>query len=153
MKTRVPPTEERVEMQTNEEINSQIRRQIEANILYYSEKLDQIEQRLEHLDQEWDVERTLEANASVLAFIGAALGLVNRKFLLLPLVVGGFLFQHALQGWCPPVPIFRRLGFRTSREIHQERYALKALRGDFQQDEAQRSDLRARAMKAIEAAA
>ena len=39
--------------------------------------------------------------------------------------------QHALQGWCPPVPLFRRLGFRTEAEINQERYALKVLRGDF----------------------
>jgi hypothetical protein len=42
-----------------------------------------------------------------------------------------FLFQHAIQGWCPPVPVLRRLGFRTANEIEQERTALKALRGDF----------------------
>ena len=42
-----------------------------------------------------------------------------------------FLFQHAIQGWCPPVPILRRLGFRTSYEIEEERVALKVLRGDF----------------------
>ncbi len=48
-----------------------------------------------------------------------------------PAAVAGFLFQHAVQGWCPPVPLFRRLGFRTAREIDHERYALKALRGDF----------------------
>jgi len=29
------------------------------------------------------------------------------------------------------VPILRRLGFRTSYEIEEERQALKALRGDF----------------------
>jgi hypothetical protein len=45
--------------------------------------------------------------------------------------VTAFLFQHAVQGWCPPVPILRRLGFRTVTEIEQERHALKALRGDF----------------------
>src|SRR5690348_10746194 len=37
----------------------------------------------------------------------------------------------ALQGWCPPVPFFRSRGVRTAYEINQERYALKALRGDF----------------------
>ena len=42
-----------------------------------------------------------------------------------------FLLQHAVQGWCPPVPFFRRRGVRTAREIEIERYALKALRGDF----------------------
>jgi hypothetical protein len=41
------------------------------------------------------------------------------------------LLQHAVQGWCPPIPILRRLGFRTADEINRERYALKALRGDF----------------------
>jgi hypothetical protein len=45
--------------------------------------------------------------------------------------VTAFLFQHAVQGWCPPLPILRRLGFRTASEIDTERYALKALRGDF----------------------
>ena len=28
-------------------------------------------------------------------------------------------------------PIFRRLGMRTQTEIEQERYALKAMQGDF----------------------
>ena len=41
------------------------------------------------------------------------------------------LFQHAVQGWCPPIPLLRRLGIRTSREIEIERVALKILRGDF----------------------
>jgi len=59
--------------------------------------------------------------------------LVDRRFALVPLVVGGFLLQHALQGWCPPLPIFRRYGVRTQTEIDYERYALKALRGYFRQ--------------------
>jgi hypothetical protein len=49
------------------------------------------------------------------------------------LAVQGFFMQHALSGWCPPLPVLRRLGFRTQYEIEQERYALKALRGDFQE--------------------
>lgn len=57
--------------------------------------------------------------------------MVDRRFALVPLVVGGFLLQHALQGWCPPLPIFRRYGVRTQTEIDYERYALKAVRGDF----------------------
>jgi len=55
----------------------------------------------------------------------------KRKWLLLTTMVQGFFLQHALQGWSPPVPLFRRLGFRTQNEIESERYALKALRGDF----------------------
>jgi hypothetical protein len=73
-----------------------------------------VDRRLQVLDREWDIERTLEANAATLAAIGAGLALlVDRRFALLPLVVGGFLLQHAVHGWRPPVPAFRRLGFRT----------------------------------------
>lgn len=73
----------------------------------------------------------LEANAATAVLIGLALGAtVSRKFFFLPGIVAGFLLQHALQGWCPPLPVFRRAGIRTQSEIEEERYALKALRGD-----------------------
>lgn len=39
--------------------------------------------------------------------------------------------QHGLLGWCPPLPVLRRLGVRTSRKVSDERFALKSLRGDF----------------------
>ncbi len=84
------------------------------------------------MDEEWNIERALEANAAAAMLVGLGLGLtVSRKLLVIPAIVGGFLLQHALQGWCPPVPIMRRLGFRTPSEIARERYALKAIRGDF----------------------
>jgi len=87
---------------------------------------------LKRMDREWDVERTLEANAASIAFIGVVLGaLVSAWFLILPAIVTAFLLQHALQGWCPPLPLFRAMGVRTSTEINRERVALKALRGDF----------------------
>jgi hypothetical protein len=50
-----------------------------------------------------------------------------------------FLAQHALQGWCPPIPVIRRLGVRTRAEIERERNALKALRGDYDRVPAQGS--------------
>jgi hypothetical protein len=91
-----------------------------------------ISRRLRELNEEWDIERAIEANASLLAFTGVALGVASdRRWLLLPALVTAFLFQHATQGWCPPVPLLRRLGFRTAHEIEQERAALKAIRGDF----------------------
>ena len=43
---------------------------------------------------------------------------------ILPGVVGAFLLQHAIQGWCPPIPILRYLSFRTAGEIDNERQAL-----------------------------
>lgn len=91
-----------------------------------------LERRLHELDHEWDIERTLEANAAVISLIGLGLGtFLHRRWYILPTLVGTFLLQHAVQGWCPPVPLFRRFGVRTATEIGYERYALKALRGDF----------------------
>jgi hypothetical protein len=93
-----------------------------------------ISARLKELDEEWDIERAIEMNASALAFIGTVLGFfVHPYWLLLPALVTAFLFQHAVQGWCPPVPILRRMGFRTVYEIEEEKQALKALRGDYAQ--------------------
>lgn len=87
---------------------------------------------LEKRIQEWDMDRTLMANASTLSLLGFAAGrTVNRRWLVLPGVVSSFLLWHALQGWCPPLPVFRKLGYRTRKEIDAEKYALKALRGDF----------------------
>ena len=83
--------------------------------------------RIGALDREWDVERVLEVNASTLALSGLVLGVtVNKKWLLVPGVVLSFLLQHGLQGWCPPLPLLRRLGILTRGEIDREKYALKA---------------------------
>ncbi|OQW37264.1 MAG: hypothetical protein A4E19_13955 [Nitrospira sp. SG-bin1] len=129
----IPSTTTRVEQHTDEAINERIRRQTEQNIAAVSgQGHEAINRRLEELEHEWDMERTLEANAASISLLGLGLGaLVNRRFFMLPAMVAGFLLQHAIQGWCPPVPIFRRLGFRTAREINIERCALKAVRGDF----------------------
>jgi hypothetical protein len=131
----IPATTQRVPAHTSPEINQRIRRTTQANIARYAKQGRQaIDCRLAELDHEWDIERVLEANASSAVLLGCTLGaFVSRKFFLLPAIVGGFLLQHAIQGWCPPVPLFRRFGVRTQREIDEERFALKALRGDFEQ--------------------
>ena len=128
----VTPSTERVTAHTAEEVNQRLQREIMVRLSYFADHLDEIEARLDELDHEWDIERAIEANASSLAFVGLVLGTtVSRRWLLLPALVTAFLFQHAIQGWCPPVPVLRRLGFRTVSEIDRERYALKAMRGDF----------------------
>jgi hypothetical protein len=131
----IPSTTERVQLNTAEQYNAQIRRQTEQSVARCAEAgLDAIDRRLEELDREWDIERTLEANAATAVLAGVALGAtVDRKFFFFPAIVGGFLLQHAVQGWCPPLPLFRWLGVRTQGEIEEERYALKALRGDFRE--------------------
>ena len=129
----MPSTRERVPSQTDDAVNQEIQRAIEQRVRYYGEHPDKIGRRLKALDEEWDIERAIEANASAVAFAGITLGVLSgkRRWFMLPALVTGFLFQHAFQGWCPPIPVLRRLGFRTSYEIEQERQALKALRGDF----------------------
>jgi hypothetical protein len=128
----IPPTRRRVRQNTAEAINRRIDDQIARNVRYFSAHPEAIDERLAELDEEWDIERMIEANAASLALAGTVLGArVNSRFLVLPALVTAFLLQHAVQGWCPPVPILRRFGFRTADEINTERYALKALRGDF----------------------
>lgn len=129
----VPPTATRVEQHTDEHINEEIRNSTKNNVLLYASAGEAaIDHRLRELDEEWDIERILEANAASLSLMGLALGaFLDRRWFLLPATVAGFLLQHAVQGWCPPIPVFRRMGIRTSNEIQQERHALKALRGDY----------------------
>ena len=128
----IPTTAERVEHSTADHVNRHIQAEIRESVRWHAAHPERIASRLRELDGEWDIERVLEANASTLAFAGVVLAAtVDRRWLALPAIVTAFLFQHAVQGWCPPIPILRRIGFRTAREIDTERSALKAVRGDF----------------------
>lgn len=130
----------RVPENTPEYINEAIRQQTEDRLIRLAEtvsgmegRLDALEARLSDLGEEWDIERTLEANASTLSLLGLTFGIIiSRRFFALPVAVAVFLLQHAYQGWCPPLPLFRRRGVRTRTEIEEERFALKAFRGDFE---------------------
>jgi hypothetical protein len=124
-------TKDRVPSNTAAQLNRRVQAEILNRVRYYSGNRSEIPKRLRELENEWDIERAIEANAATLALLGVVLGARNRRWLTLPMLVSGFLLQHAVQGWCPPVPILRQLGFRTSYEIEEERQALKALRGDF----------------------
>src|SRR5215203_4336127 len=118
----IPSTRNRVPAHTSASVNRRIEQETENRLEYYSQRPGEIDSRLRELDREWDIERAIELNASALAFVGISLGaLRTRKWLILPALVTGFLFQHAVQGWCPPVPVLRRLGFRTTYEIEEER--------------------------------
>lgn len=124
---------DRVQKSTPQPLNTRIEQETKQHLREYTTaKPQEIDERIQDLDREWDIERSLELNASVLALAGTALGiLVNRRWFALPILVGTFLTQHAIQGWCPPIPILRKMGFRTRKEIDKEKFALKALRGDF----------------------
>jgi hypothetical protein len=149
----LPATTERVSDHTTVAVNRQIAEDTDERVRYFAHHPDQIAERLQELDEEWDIERMIEANAATLALAGVALSVTSdRRWLLLPALVTGFLLQHATQGWCPPVPVLRRLGYRTSREIETERAALKALRGDFGGVDNDIGDSEALAIRALAAA-
>jgi len=120
---------ERVPAHTADHVNRAIQEETDRSVAYFRGHPEQIPHRLEQLDREWDVERALATGSSCLSLLGIALGFSGRpRWFYLTLGVQGFYLQHALQGWCPPLPVFRRLGFRTPSEIESERCALKALR-------------------------
>jgi hypothetical protein len=54
---------------TSGEINRHIERETKERVGEMAENPDAIPQRLQELDEEWDIERFLEANAAALAFI------------------------------------------------------------------------------------
>src|SRR4051812_553093 len=94
--TMLPSTTRRVPQHTAAHVNEQIRRDTEARVARVAARgRPAIDRRLAELDREWDIERTLEANAASFVLLGTALGaLADRRFLLLPAVVGTFLLQH-----------------------------------------------------------
>lgn len=121
-------TATRVTGNTAPAVNARIARRTERHIEAAERGGPQaMHARLAALDREWDIERCLETAAASFSLAGLALGTsVDRRWLALPALVSGFLLQHALQGWCPPLPILRRLGVRTADEINHERFALRA---------------------------
>jgi hypothetical protein len=132
----VAPTEDggadRVRRHTDprviEQIDAATRARVAAAPTWSRRALDD---RIADLEREWDVERVLEVNAATLVLVGSIVAIRrHRAWAALPAAVGGFLLQHAVQGWCPPLAIIRRLPVRTRREIEAERWALKAVRGD-----------------------
>ena len=97
----LPSSRERVSLHTSDEDNQAIQRAMEERLRFYSANPAQISTRLHELDEEWDIERAIEMNASALAFTGIAAGIFgDRRWLLLP-------------------------------ALEKERHALKALRGDY----------------------
>jgi hypothetical protein len=128
-----PDSASRVRISTSKKNNDKIDAQMEEIVSkYITASKSDISKRIQELNKEWDTERVLEANASALIFIGTLLGfLVNVWLFVICGFISFYLLTHALQGWCPPLPIIRRLGIRTVYEICTEKMILKYLRGDF----------------------
>lgn len=125
-------TGERVERRSAGTATERIALESGESVRHFAEHPDAIDQRLVELDREWDIDRSVETLAATLIVGGVLAGaILDRRYLLLSAAVAGFMLQHALRGPSAPVPFLRRAGMRTASEIERERYALKALRGDF----------------------
>jgi hypothetical protein len=91
-----------------------------------------ISDRLGQLDREWSAGRMTKAVIGVMIVAGLGLtALAGPWWLILPTVGGFFLLQYLFsrQSWLGAT--FREIGFRSSTDIDQEKFALRALRGDF----------------------
>ena len=113
--------------------NRKIDLELVTNISHYSPQgAAAIQWRIKELDKSWDIEKTLEVNAGLLGLTGAVLALtVDKRWVILPAVVSPFLIHHPIQGWCPPLPLFKLMGIKSRPEFDREKYALKALREGF----------------------
>jgi len=89
--------------------------------------------KIHKLEHEWDTERVLETTAASAVLLGSILAFQKKKccYSCLTGTVGSFLLLHALQGWCPTLPIIRCMGVRTAEEIFNEKTVFKMVRGDF----------------------
>jgi hypothetical protein len=90
-----------------------------------------ITDRLNLIENEWSAGRMTKATIGVMIVTGLALGLVNSWWLSLPAVGGLLLLQYLFSRTSWLGAAFRAIGFRSRAEIDQEKFALKALRGDF----------------------
>ena len=120
--TFIPRTARRVAEVAKPKINETVQKKTESRVSAFTYAgREAIDKRLKQLDHEWDIRRLMEANTSALMITSVGLGaLVNKKWLAVTAVVAGMCLEHAVQGWCPPVPVLRKMGFRTVYEIDEE---------------------------------
>jgi hypothetical protein len=143
LKSIFPPTALRVNFQTNPKENKTIKNQTIENLNIYKNSSDDIiSSRIDELNSEWDTEKILETNAATVVILSSILGFKsNRWWFIVSGFAGFFLLQHALHGWCPPLPLIRKMGVRTANEINDEKIVLKMIRKDFSKQTCEMSEM------------
>ena len=126
------PSTDLIRERTADSANRKIDRLTRGAIAEVEDSPDRIRERLAELDREWNVDRALMANFAIAGAISGGLAMRSLKrtgrlggWGKLFWVQMSFLLHHAVRGWCPPMPVMRRLGFRSPREICAERCALE----------------------------
>jgi hypothetical protein len=127
------PAADRIRAHSSPAVNKRIDRETRGAIEEAVRSPFATRARLDELDREWNIDRAVMLNFGI---AGAFTALQTMRNLHRTGHVGGwgllfatqigFLINHAVRGWCPPMPILRRLGFRSAQEICAERCALEA---------------------------
>ena len=127
-----PPKFDLIRNHSPEHVNRDIDQLTKAAMAKAGDSPHSIRQRLWALDREWHIDRALMAVFSVLgsytahrSFKAVRRGHRLSGWRMLFWTQMGFLLHHAIRGWCPPVSVLRRLGFRSEKEIAAERTALE----------------------------
>jgi hypothetical protein len=127
-----PPMRDRIRARSAMKANRRIDRSTRGALDEAASSPEAALRRLDELDREWDVDRAVMLNFGVVGALTALAGMRNLRrhgklggWGVFFWVQMGFLIHHAVRGWCPPLPVFRRLGFRSSKEICAERCALE----------------------------
>jgi hypothetical protein len=125
-------TQDRIRRYTSAHVNAVIDKRTRRKIEKARKSPEALRARLGQLDREWDVDRAVMLNFAAAGAVTAfnAMSNVRRTgkagtWGTLFWVQLGFLVNHAVRGWCPPMALLRRLGFRSSSEIGAERVALE----------------------------
>jgi hypothetical protein len=112
------------------------------NIRFYgSLGKEGLSERIRALDGEWDMEKSATVFLAGAGLFGMVMGLIgSRLWRVLTWASLPCLFLLAQDKWRPSESILKSLGLRSRKEILAEKYALKALRGDFKRVEAASGD-------------
>ncbi len=105
----------------------------QENINHYYHNKSHIDNRLRHLEIETSIEQIFALHDVANVTAGVLLSVVSgkKKWLVLPLLVAVAQSVHVMSGVRLGTSLLHQYGFRTKAEIDKEKYALKALRGDF----------------------
>lgn len=107
--------------------------QTRHNVARYAAAGPQVlDQRLKELANEFWAERAATVGLTLLALVSLSLIPLGSIWLVVPGLLLTLLLLQTGMAWSPVLPLLRGLGYRTACEIWSERFALKALRGDFQ---------------------
>ncbi|HVG56970.1 MAG TPA: DUF2892 domain-containing protein [Hyalangium sp.] len=117
------------------EVNKRIDERVERCVRHMAQQeRPEISRYLEMLEREWDLNRAVMVVGSLLSVLGLWLGRRHGGgWRILGGVAAGLMLQHGLTGFGPLAELVRAVGgVRTRKEIDLEKFALKALRGDFE---------------------